>query len=133
MRTNLLRKSLRLNALITSLFILLLLAFNQPLAELMGGFPAVYLNYLAYSLMAFVVLVLYVSEQNPLPLRLATLIAYLDEAWVLGSILLMIFASSSFSMTGMVFIGLTAVVVAILAYYEARGIKQLKTESVSTT
>lgn len=128
MNDRLLRKTLRLNALVTTPFVVVLLVFNQPLADLMGGFNGAYLSYIAYWLIGFVLLVIYTSEQKQINPKLAMLITYMDEAWVFASIMLMLFASSWFSLTGVLFIALIAVVVVMFVFYEVKGLKQLRVQ-----
>lgn len=129
MKSKPLRNTLRLNALVTSLFIGLLFIFKNSLAEMIGGINTTFLTYTAYLLIVFVALVLYTSEQKQLNIKLATLITYLDKAWVLASILLLVLASSWLSTTGMIAIALVALVVALFAYYEEKGIKQMETQA----
>ena len=129
MQSQLLKNTLRLNALVTTLFVTAILFFKEPMADIMGSFNAVLLSYIAYALIGFVLLVLLTSEQKQLNIKLATLIAYLDGAWVLGSLLLIVFASSWLSMTGIFVIVIIAIAVALFAYYEVKGIKQLESQA----
>lgn len=129
MKPTSLKNTLRLNALVTSLFITILLLFNGPIAELLGSIEPIYLAYIAYGLIGFVALVLSTSEQKQTNVKLVTLIAYLDKAWVIASILLLLFANNRFTIIGMISIALVALVVAIFAYYEVKGIKQMDVKS----
>ena len=122
---NLLKKALRVNAIFSALCAIDLLLFSRPIANMMGGFDAIYLIFLGIGLVGFAALLLFVSERDTIDLRMAGFITFMDLGWVLGSVLLMIFGTAWLSTTGLVLIAGVAVVVAVCAYFQIKGIYQL--------
>ncbi len=132
MTNNLLKKALRANALFSALCAADLLLFSQDAAELMGSFAPLILIVLGIGLAVFAGSLLIVSESSNINVGLAKVITVMDIGWVVGSILLVVIASSWLSTTGIAIIGLVSVVVSICAYFQAKGI-QLLQETVVTS
>lgn len=106
-----LNRVLKLNAAFSALCAVDLLLFSELIAGYMGGFSPIYLQVIAVGLIGFAGVVLWISQQQD-NLEWAMSIVHSDRAWVIGSILLLIFGHSWFSSAGLLMIGGVAVIVA---------------------
>jgi len=124
MAYRLLKQALRANALFSLLIAIDILLFSQPIAEVMGGFDSIYLTILGVGLLGFSVFLLFISERRSINLRLVKIITFMDVGWIIGSVLLIIFAPW-LSTTGIVLIIGVALVVGLCAYFQTKGMQEL--------
>lgn len=129
MKPTLLKKALRANAMFSTLCAIDLLFFSQSIAELMGVFDPGYIIFIGVGLLGFAAVVLFVSERSSIDIRMANIITLMDIGWVLGSALVIPFGSHWFNSIGSVLIAIVAVMTALCAYFQAKGIQQLTQES----
>jgi len=124
MAYRLIKQALRANALFSLLIAIDILLFSQPIAEVMGGFDSIYLTILGVGLLGFSVFLLFISERRSINLRLVKIITFMDVGWIIGSVLLIIFAPW-LSTTGIVLIIGVALVVGLCAYFQTKGMQEL--------
>ena len=125
-----LNRILLLNASFSILCAIDMLIFSQLIADYMGGFAPIYLQVIALGLIGFAVFVFWVSRQKN-NRQLALSIVQMDRSWVVGSILMLIFANSWFSSAGLLIIGTIAVIVAGFGEKQNAYIKQLDQQQSS--
>ena len=124
-----LRNILMINAIssgATGLILMVLPVFVAGLFETSSTRPFVGVGIF---LAAFAILVFKASLQNPLRLPLVWLIIGLDSLWVIASLTVISFQLFKISILGYVFIAAVAGWVALMAYLQFNGAKQLQTRS----
>ena len=124
-----LRNVLMINAIssgATGLILIVLPGFVAGLFETSSTRPFVGVGIF---LVAFAILVFRASLQNPLRLPLVWLIIGLDSLWVIASLTVISFQLFEISTLGYVFIAAVAGWVALMAYLQFNGAKQLSMRS----
>lgn len=125
-----LNRVLLFNASFSILCAIDMLIFSQLIADYMGGFAPIYLQVIALGLIGFAIFVFWVSRQKN-NRQLALSIVQMDRSWVVGSILMLVFANSWFSSAGLLIIGTVAVIVAGFGEKQNAYIKQLDQQQSS--
>lgn len=120
----LLRGVLQANMIFSGLSGLLLAVAAAPLKQWLGV-PATWpLVVIGIGLLGFAWLLFGIARQNPIDLRQANLIFWLDVAWVIGSALLLFTGLVSFTNAGWWAVLVVADAVALFAIMEFVGIRR---------
>jgi len=131
MSSDLLKKSLRGNAIFSALCAVDLMLFSEAIAGLVGIPDNGFLFSLGVSLLGFAAFVWWVSSQHPISPALAQSIIWMDAAWVLGSVILVLFKPAWLTVTGVLLIIAVAIAVELFAYFQYRGLKRLQASPVA--
>lgn len=123
----LLRGVLQANMIFSGLSGLLLAVAAAPLGQWLGVPATWLLVVIGIGLLGFAGLLFQIARQNPLDLRQANVIFWLDVAWVVGSALLLFTGWVSFTTTGWWAVLLVADVVALFAILEFVGMRRIHT------
>jgi len=126
MNTTLLKYSLLANATFSITCGIVIFAYTNALSKVFNGFDNLYLQILGAGLILFAAQLIWVALQKTINLKMARDITRLDWAWVAGSVLLILFMQNSLSLIAIDLIAATALVVALCAIFQTRGIKQQK-------
>ncbi|WP_395373336.1 hypothetical protein [Marinicella sp. W31] len=127
MSSDLLKNTLRGNAIFSVFCALDLLLFSEAIAALIGLPDARFLFSLGIALIGFAAFVWWVSSQQPISPTLAQSIIWMDAAWVIGSVLLVLFKPEWLTVAGVVLIIAVAIAVELFAYFQYRGLKRVQT------
>ena len=120
----LLNKSLLTNAVFSASCGLACLFASAPIAVFLGeNIDASYLFYLGLMLLAFSAQIV-ISLRLQAPALFIKLIIFSDITWVVISSLLLLFFTEHFSNMGIFLIIDIAIIVALLAFFQAKGLQQ---------
>ncbi|TQV72158.1 hypothetical protein FLL45_18225 [Aliikangiella marina] len=123
-----LRKVLFLNASFSVVCAFDLIVFSELIAGYMGSFSPLVLEFIGFGLIPFAVFVAWVALKTNNP-KLVKEIVYMDRSWVVGSIVLLVFASNYLNLIGITIVMLVAVIVAGFSEIQNR----LLTDSIKLT
>lgn len=122
--SNLLRRALLTDAVVSGAAALLLLAGAGMLTELFG-LPVPLMRYAGLLLVPFVALVAFVGTRADIPRGAAWAIVAINVAWVAGSLLLLVSGWVAPTILGYVFVIAQAVAVGIFAELQWIGLRQM--------
>ena len=121
----LLRAGLAINATFSVLCAVIMLAYGQQLAALMGQINPLLLQIIGFSLLLFACeLVLQISKRRLSTLR-ALIISVMDVGWVLASLVLLVFFPGLLTGSGAVIVSLVAAVVLLCSFLQLLGINRI--------
>lgn len=120
-----LKTTLTVNALSSGATGILLVAFAPAIAQLFGVANTMPFVATGIFLVLFGLFVFIVSRKNPPARRSVQLITTLDTLWVIGSVALVLAASASLSVTGIVLIIAVAGWVAMMALLQTKGLRTM--------
>ncbi|MGD1841774.1 MAG: hypothetical protein ACFB0B_12885 [Thermonemataceae bacterium] len=126
-----LKATLLTNATSSLLMGLPLVLLPMDSATLFGTDTSMVFTLLGTVLLGFGGFVFFVSSQKPIRLALVRLFVYLDLGWLAGSILVVSAQFFSLSFTGYLLVGLSGVWVAIMAFFQHKGIKETNKQAVA--
>ena len=109
-----LEKVLKINALFSILCAIDMLLFAEVIANFMGFNQPIILQIIAPGLILFGSYVYWLSRNLPNQKQVESVI-WMDRSWVIGSIILLVFANASFSYAGITLVAAVAVIVAAFA------------------
>lgn len=119
---------LMLNAVFSVLCAIDLIFLSNWVGSLIGITEVIYLQMLGGGLVGFALFVFWVSR-NLERKNLVDLVIQLDRSWVLGSVLLLVFASQLFSQIGLIIIGIIAFIVLVFGELQNYFNKKVNAES----
>lgn len=119
------RGALIANAIFSFLSSLVFIIFPTALAQLMSLAHPNWLVYIGIGLIVFAIIILLLIFRPKLNPRHVKLIIYADWAWVIGSMLLILLDPLHFSLKGLVLVAMIAMVVATLAIWQGKALKNL--------
>lgn len=117
-----LRLALKANALFSLSTGLSLLLFSKPIARLMYLEQSMILLLIGIGLLLFVITLARLAFAKSIKAREVKTIIYLDWAWVIGSVVLLVWQPIPFSVLGSIMIGIAAFMVMVLAIAQARSL-----------
>ncbi len=120
------RMVLKLNAAFSSLVGLDLIILNSAFMRWMNISNDIILPVVGLGLLLFGASVFWVAFRKPFSMQMLRSIILMDIGWVLGCILVVATNLFGLSMLGNELVLLSAVIVALLAYFQFRGEKRLK-------
>lgn len=118
------------NAIFSILCAIDLIFLSNWVGSLIGIKEVLYLQLLGGGLVGFASFVFWVSR-NLEQQKLVSLIIQLDRSWVVGSILLLLFASQLFSQLGHIIIGTVALIVLVFGELQNYFNKRTNAESLA--
>lgn len=122
--STLLRAALMGNAAFSAVSGIALAAMPSTLSAILGFDQPPILASLGVGLVLFAVALFFVARQRPISRQFAWTAIMLDDAWVLASVALLMFAPTLFSPAGEWLIGAVAVVVAGFAVAQLLGVRR---------
>jgi hypothetical protein len=125
-QTNLLRYTLRGDALITIITGTICLADAQPLAALLGIQPPMALEILGAVLVLYGAFLFYTAAQAQLSRRIVSAAIALDLIWVIDSAILLMAGWLPLTSAGLWTIGLIAAAVAVVAELKFFGLRRMR-------
>lgn len=124
-----LQKSLGANAIFSGMCGLTLIAFHKSTANLFGLKDSTAFWITGIALIFFVfTLILEIVKRRPIPVLW---IIIQDTLWVTGSIILLVYLPFGISNTGNIIIAVVALIVALIAFYQASALSQIDALSTS--
>jgi len=120
-----LRNALKSNALFSLMSGMGLIGFHEKVGQVMNISDTFVLQLIGIGLLLFVALLLYSAFRKKLDIRQVKFIIIQDWAWVIGSIVLVIFDPLEISPIGNVLIAVMAAVVALLAILQMKALSKL--------
>lgn len=123
---NQLRNLLKVNAGFSLMCAFTLIFDRSTLADLMNLSNSSALLLIGIGLMLFVGALIHHATEKVLSLRKVRFIIYQDLAWVLGSVLLLIWRPFNISLAGYLMIGSVALVVGAFAFLQFRATSSLE-------
>lgn len=118
-----LRNALRANAIFSGVSGLLIVLFHNQVLQWLG-LGEVNLLAVGAGLVLFSVYLFWMSNRQNLPRSLVSGVIAGDWAWVLGSVVLLVFKAGIFSSLGVFLIAEVALVVMVFAIWQQRGLTQ---------
>jgi hypothetical protein len=125
-RSNLLRYTVRGDAIITAAIGAICLADAQPLATFLGIQPPLALEIMGAVLVLYGALLFYTAAQTQINRRVMVAAIVLDLIWVLDSAILLVSGWLPLTSAGMWTIGLLAAAVAVMAELKFFGLRRLR-------
>ena len=123
---NTLNRILLLNSLTSGATGLIMVIFSTELAGWFGVSGSAGFVGVGMFLLAFAVLVFVEGRSNPHNRNRLRVIIALDEIWVIGSIIILVFQPFEFTVLGNILTGGVALWVAAMAYFQFVGLKQMQ-------
>lgn len=126
MTDKLLKNALLANATFSVLSGTGILLFTQELSKIFAGIAPIYLQILGVGLFIFAAYVLWVATKTPIVPAEAKAVTFADWGWVAGSVLLVIAAVDALSLLAIDLILGIALVVAVFAILQTKGLKRMQ-------
>lgn len=120
-----LRNALKGNAVFSFISGMTLIVFNGKVEQVMNISETFVLQVIGIGLLLFVALLLYSAFRKKLDIRQVKFIIIQDWAWVVGSLVLLIFDPFAISTIGNVLIAVMTAVVALLAILQMKPLSKL--------
>lgn len=125
----LLKRALLANAAFSTVSGLALMLLANTLSTLFADVAPLYLQFLGAGLALFAAYVTWVATRTPIDLALAKSITVADWSWVVGSAVLIGVTAGQLSLLGIDLILGAAVIVALFAISQHKGIKKLESKN----
>ena len=125
-RPNLLRYTLRGNALVTATCGVLCLVDAQPLAALTGITPPSILSALGMIMLVYAAALLYITSQRHIDRRMAIATVVLDTLWVIASVALIVEGWSTLTSAGVWVVAIQALITAVFADLQLFGVWRVR-------
>ena len=129
MTDTLLKRALLANASFSILCSIGIFTFTSELSAIFAGIAPLYLQTLGGGLFMFAVNVIWIARKSPIVLKEAKLVTIADWGWVAGSAVLIAMTSDALSLLAIDMIIGIAVVVALFAIFQAKGMKRIQNEN----
>lgn len=129
MTDTLLKRALLANASFSILCSIGIFTFTSELSAIFAGIAPLYLQALGGGLFIFAVNVIWIARKSPIVLKEAKLVTIADWGWVAGSAILIAMTSDALSLLAIDIIIGIAVVVALFAIFQAKGMKRIQNEN----
>lgn len=117
-----LHQAIKINSIYSALNGITAIFFAEPIANFMGIIDPLAITLVGIALLLFCILLVGILRTEVINIRLARYVIVLDWLWVVGSLILIVFNPYNITSGGLFLIGITALMVGLLAMLQTKAI-----------